>query len=156
VRRAPTTASGLVPVQAGTLLASSPTPQEDTMPGKQNVPASKTSGKGAVARKPPQSAPAPRTTEKTGERDENYALISLLYHTLQGADTINKYIEDARRAGDDELVSFFEESRESYVELAQEAKLLLASRLGEGTEEDEEDEDEDDDEEDDEEEDEEE
>jgi hypothetical protein len=88
--------------------------------------------------------------EQTGERDENYDLISVLYHALQGADTIGKYLRDAQQADDEELASFFEETREAYVERANEAKRLLASRLEESLEdeEDEEDEDEDEDEED--------
>jgi hypothetical protein len=44
----------------------------------------------------------------TGTRDEHYNLVSVLYHTLQEGETIERYISDARQAGDDELVRFFQ------------------------------------------------
>ena len=81
----------------------------------------------------------------TGVRDEIYALISVLYHALQGAETIDQYIADARSADDEELVEFFEQTKEAYVDHAAEAKALLAARL-EGSEDDEEEDDEDDEE----------
>ena len=65
----------------------------------------------------------------TGERDENYDLISTLYHALQGAESCAKYVRDAQRRGDEQLAQFFEEARGSHVELAQQAKQLLAARL---------------------------
>ncbi|HKU44748.1 MAG TPA: hypothetical protein VJR89_41600 [Polyangiales bacterium] len=83
-----------------------------------------------------------RNTETdTGERDENYNLISVLYHALQGAETVAQYVADAEGKSDEQLAQFFEEARGSYVELAQQAKQLLASRLDETEEEDEEDDD---------------
>lgn len=84
--------------------------------------------------------------------DETYALVSIIYHSLQGAETTSKYIEDARRSGDDELVSFFQDSQRIDNERAARAKQLLAQKLEEDIDEDEEesegDEDEDEDEED--------
>jgi hypothetical protein len=53
----------------------------------------------------------------------------VLYHALQGAETLDQYIRDARGAEDEELATFFEETKETYVERAAEAKELLASRL---------------------------
>jgi len=88
----------------------------------------------------------PAGRARTGERDANYDLISVLYHALQGADTIAQYLADAK--GDEELTSFLEETRSAYVESANEAKRLLASRLEESLDEDEDDEDEDEEEED--------
>ena len=79
-------------------------------------------------RKAPRTSGA-RSTSGTGERDENYDVISVLYHALQGADTIQKYVEDAREAQDDELLSFLEETRAEYSARAEQAKQLLASRL---------------------------
>ena len=67
---------------------------------------------------------------ETGESDENYNLISVLYHALQGAQTYSQYIRDARAAGDDELVEFFSEVREEEQDRAERAKELLAARLG--------------------------
>jgi hypothetical protein len=76
----------------------------------------------------------------TGERDENYNLISVLYHALQGAETIGKYLGDVQ--GDEELMEFFEETRAEYVARAQQAKELLASRLSDEEEDEEDEEDE--------------
>jgi hypothetical protein len=76
-------------------------------------------------------------------------LVSVLYHALQGAETCEQYISDAERAGDDELLKFFEQCREQDNQRAKQAKALLAARLEE--DDDEEDEEEDDDDEDDEE-----
>jgi len=66
---------------------------------------------------------------ETGERDENYNLISVLYHALQGAETISQYQKDVQRSGDEQLIQFFQEARSGYAEIAQEAKQLLAERL---------------------------
>lgn len=74
-------------------------------------------------------SPSQSAESATGERDENYNLISVLYHALQGAETSNKYLEDAKESGDEELADFFEEACSSQSELAQRAKQLLASRL---------------------------
>ncbi|HEY6556179.1 MAG TPA: hypothetical protein VI072_02860 [Polyangiaceae bacterium] len=74
---------------------------------------------------------APKGGEaETGESDENYNLISVLYHALQGAQTYSGYIRDARAAGDDELVEFFSEVREEEQDRAERAKELLAARIG--------------------------
>jgi hypothetical protein len=80
----------------------------------------------------------------TGERDENYNLISALYHALQGAETAAQYKQDAEANGEEELVQFFEEARSSHTELASQAKRLLAARLDATDEDEDEDEEEDD------------
>ena len=89
-------------------------------------------------------APAMPSTRELDTEDQVYGLVSVLYHSLQGAETCGKYIEDAERAGDDELVKFFEQCREQDVERANRAKLLLVSRVDEeedeGDDEDDEDE----------------
>jgi hypothetical protein len=74
--------------------------------------------------------------------DEVYGVVSVLYHALQGSETYEQYIEDARSAGDDELVSFFEQCREEEKRRAARAKSLLVARL-EGADEDDEEDDED-------------
>jgi len=82
----------------------------------------------------------------TGQRDEHYDVISVLYHALQAAETVQQYIADAKQAKDDELLSFFEETAEEYKARAAQAKELLAARLdeaGNGSEVEDEDEDED-------------
>ncbi len=87
----------------------------------------------------------------TGERDENYALISIMYHALQGAETCAQYIRDAEAAGDAELIEFFGEVCDEERERSERAKALLAARLAadiddEDTDEDTDEEDEHDDE----------
>jgi hypothetical protein len=67
--------------------------------------------------------------QATAERDEVYGLVSVLYHALQGAETYATYASDARRAGDDEVVEFFEDCRSDDTERAERAKELLAARL---------------------------
>lgn len=65
----------------------------------------------------------------TGTRDEHYNLMSVLYHTLRGADVIERYIQDARGNNDDELARFFEDVQEQDRQRAEQAKKLLASRI---------------------------
>jgi arginine utilization protein RocB len=65
----------------------------------------------------------------TGTRDKHYDLISVLYHSLQGAETVQMYIEDAREAGDDELRQLFEQTLEDYRKLGDRTKQLLSTRL---------------------------
>ncbi len=66
----------------------------------------------------------------TDEADEVYGVVSVLYHALQGAENYSKYIEDARRAGDQDLIEFFQECRDDETDRASRAKELLAMRLG--------------------------
>ena len=85
---------------------------------------------------------APNETSKP-TADHVYGLVSVLYHALQGAETYERYIDDAERAGDDELVRFFEQCRDEENDRATRAKRLLIERAEEeDEEEDQEDEDE--------------
>jgi hypothetical protein len=79
------------------------------------------------------------TKEVSGERDENYNLISVLYHALQGAETAAEYLRDAQESGDEDLVQFFEETRLEQSERAAEAKQLLAERITDDSDEEDED-----------------
>jgi hypothetical protein len=65
----------------------------------------------------------------TGTKDENYDVISVLYHCLQAASEVGQYIQDAERNGDQELVDFFRDYQESQRDLAERAKNLLGARL---------------------------
>lgn len=71
--------------------------------------------------------------------DHEYALVSVLYHALQGVQACEQYIADAERAGDDELAKFFEECREEQTARAARAKQLLAGVMDVEEEEDDED-----------------
>lgn len=42
--------------------------------------------------------------QTTGTRDEQYNLVSVLYHALHGAETVEAYILDAEAAGDERLL----------------------------------------------------
>jgi hypothetical protein len=73
----------------------------------------------------------PRTAAQpdfSDTEDSVYGLVSVLYHALQGAQACDQYINDAERAGDDELVSFFTECREAQNQRATRAKQLLVDR----------------------------
>jgi hypothetical protein len=75
--------------------------------------------------------------EETGQPDEDYGLISVLYHSLQGAETYSQYIRDAEKAGDELLTDFFKSVRDEEVERAARAKELLADRISDDYAEDE-------------------
>ena len=74
----------------------------------------------------------------TAETDENYDLVSVLYHCLKAADACTQYVADAEDAGDDELVEFFERARQLQNRLAREARELLAQRMSDASTNDEE------------------
>lgn len=65
----------------------------------------------------------------TGTRNEQYDLISILYHALEGAATYDTYIQDAEKCGDNELCQFFQEIKDQNSRIADRAKDLLARRL---------------------------
>jgi hypothetical protein len=69
----------------------------------------------------------------TGTKDEQYNLISVLYHTLQGAETYEQYIQDAQQAGDQELVQFLREVQAEDRRRAERAKELLRQRFGQSS-----------------------
>jgi len=69
----------------------------------------------------------------TGTQDVHYNLISVLYHTLQGAETSTQYMTDAEESGDEELKRFFQEVQDEYRRRAEQAKELLGRRLSQGS-----------------------
>ena len=71
----------------------------------------------------------------TAETDENYDLVSVLYHCLKAADACSQYVADAEDAGDDDLAEFFEKARKLQNSLAREARELLAERVSEASDE---------------------
>jgi hypothetical protein len=72
-----------------------------------------------------------QSATNTGNRD--YDLVSVLYHALEGAQTYNCYVKDAEQEGDQELAQFFRESQREEIRRADKAKMLLGSRMGQGT-----------------------
>ena len=65
----------------------------------------------------------------TGTKNEPYDVVSTLYHALQGAETCATYLQDAERAGDQDLVQFFREVQGTYRQSADRSKGLLRQRL---------------------------
>ena len=68
----------------------------------------------------------------TGTQDTHYNIISVLYHALQAAETIDTYIQDAEQGGNQELVQFFRDVKEENQRRADRAKQLLGRELGGG------------------------
>jgi phosphoinositide-specific phospholipase C-like protein len=66
----------------------------------------------------------------TGTEEEQFNLLSVLYHTLQGAGTYEQYIHEAQQASDQELVQFLREVQAEDRRRAERAKELLRQRLG--------------------------
>jgi rubrerythrin len=64
----------------------------------------------------------------TGVSDTVFNLGSVFYHAAEGGQVYHKYIEDAEREGDTELVEFFREVQEQDAKRAQKAKELLSKR----------------------------
>lgn len=69
----------------------------------------------------------PTRTSPTDDR--NYDMISVLYHLLQGSETLDRYCSDAEQAKDSELAAFFRELQENNNQMAQRAQRLLKNRL---------------------------
>ena len=65
--------------------------------------------------------------QATGTPDPTYNVISVVYHALQGAETIQKYLDD--QGTDDDLRSYFEQVQKGYQRAADQGKQLLVSRI---------------------------
>jgi hypothetical protein len=70
------------------------------------------------------------STGDTGTRDMTYDLVSVIYHSLQGAETTAMFIADAEQAGNQECAQFFREVKDEYTRRADRAKQLLTTHLG--------------------------
>ena len=67
--------------------------------------------------------------EQTGQPDEDYGLISVLYHALQGAETYSQYIKDAEAANSPECAAYFRKVHETAKAQLAEAKRHLVGVL---------------------------
>ena len=65
----------------------------------------------------------------TGTSNKHYDLVSILYHSLEGAQTYARYVEDAGSEGDKELAQFFLQAQQEENNRAEKAKQLLAARI---------------------------
>jgi len=61
--------------------------------------------------------------------DDTFGVVSVLYHALQGSETIQQYVEDARESGDEDLIEFFDDCVQKHDEMARRARSLLIDRL---------------------------
>ncbi len=105
-------------------------------------------GDASKSKSPLKGSPAPvaKDEEVDAEDDHVYGLASVLYHALKAADAARKYQEDARKAGAEDLLAFFQECQEEAAARAKQAKALLISASDDGEGEDEDDEDDEDEE----------
>ena len=67
--------------------------------------------------------------ESAQSYDKNYNLVTVLQQSLENAWALSTYMDDAKREGDDELASFFEQVKSNNEEGARQAKEMLAERL---------------------------
>lgn len=65
----------------------------------------------------------------TGTSDPDYNVVLVLQQALEDCYRFRCFAEDARKAGDDELVELFEELAEQDRDLAERVKKILARRL---------------------------
>ncbi len=65
--------------------------------------------------------------QATGTSDPTYNVISVVYHALQGAETIQDYLDDA--GTDDELRTYFQQVQQGYRRAADMGKTLLVQRI---------------------------
>jgi rubrerythrin len=65
----------------------------------------------------------------TPMKDPDYDVVLLLQQALEDCYRYQCFAEDARKAGDQELVDLFEELAESDREISERVKKILAKRL---------------------------
>jgi hypothetical protein len=70
------------------------------------------------------------TGQATGTADKDYNIIWYTEACLSNVLRLQNYIDDAKRAGDDELAEFFEKAQSDSRKGAEMGKQLLAARLG--------------------------
>jgi hypothetical protein len=66
---------------------------------------------------------------QTGTANHVYDLVSVLYHALESTATNQQYIQDAKQAGDNDLVQFFQEIQRGDQQRAEKAKQLLKRQI---------------------------
>ena len=54
------------------------------------------------------------STGDTGTRDITYDLVSVIYHSLQGAETTAMFIADAEQEKNEDCAQFFRETKQEY------------------------------------------
>ena len=66
----------------------------------------------------------------TGTRNEQYNLVSVLYHALHGAENCEVYVADAEVSSDTNLAAFFRNAQAMQRQLAEQAKERLGLSRG--------------------------
>ena len=64
--------------------------------------------------------------------DTTYDLISVMYHTLQGCQTYERYAQDAEQAGRQDIAQFFRDTGREFERCAERGRQLLAQCLQQG------------------------
>jgi len=64
----------------------------------------------------------------TGISDAVFDLTSVFYHAAEGGQVYAKYIDDAAKEGDQQLVEFFKDVQEQDTQRVQRAKSLISRR----------------------------
>ncbi len=67
--------------------------------------------------------------EITGTKDKDYNVIWFVEQCLSNVLRLETYVEDAERAGDNELADFFRRAQEASRKGAEQGKEMLRSRL---------------------------
>ena len=70
------------------------------------------------------------TGQETGTKDKDYDIIWFTEACLSNVLRLETYIQDAERAGDDELATFFRKAQAESRKGGEEGKKLLRQRLG--------------------------
>ena len=65
--------------------------------------------------------------QATGTSDPTYNVISVVYHALQGAETIQKYLDEGNT--DEDLKTYFQQVQQGYRRAAEMGKQLLVQRI---------------------------
>lgn len=65
--------------------------------------------------------------QATGTSDPTYNVLSVVYHALQGAETIQQYLDGSDV--DEELKTFFSQVQQGYRRAAEMGKQLLVQRI---------------------------
>ena len=70
------------------------------------------------------------TGDITGTADKDYDVIWFVEQCLSNVLRLETYVQDAQRAGDDELAKLFQRAQAESRKGAEQGKALLRSRLG--------------------------
>lgn len=69
------------------------------------------------------------TKTPTGTADDQFDLISVVYHALKGASAAERYLHDARQVGDPDEIQFFTDVERQHRDIAERGKTLMSTRL---------------------------